>query len=131
MLSGYLGQTGPPRKNETPCRDAVRHDELAPRRTPYASSSIVAGTLPPCFSTMPGFSYILSGSLMGEPLEVVRCETSDVLVPAGAEIIIEGVIPPGVREQEGPWGDFTKYHQVAMRHPVKITAIKSLAPSRC
>jgi 2,5-furandicarboxylate decarboxylase 1 len=71
----------------------------------------------------PPSEFDVAGSLMGEPLETVRCETSDVLVPARAEIIIEGVIPPGEREEEGPWGDFTKYHQVAMRHPVKITAI--------
>src|SRR5208282_789203 len=54
---------------------------------------------------------------------MVRCETIDVLVPAHAEIVIEGEIPPHTREQEGPWGDFTRYHQVADRHPVKIKAI--------
>ena len=54
---------------------------------------------------------------------MVRCETIDVLVPAWAEIIIEGEIPPNTFEDEGPWGDFTRYHQVAKRHPVKIKAI--------
>ena len=71
----------------------------------------------------PPSEYDVAGALLGEPLEVVRSETSDILVPARAEIILEGEIPPGVREEEGPWGDFTKYHQVAMRHPVKIKAI--------
>jgi len=71
----------------------------------------------------PPSEFDIAGTLMGEPLELVKCETSDVLVPARAEIVIEGEIPPGAREQEGPWGDFTKYHQVAMRHPVKIKAI--------
>jgi 2,5-furandicarboxylate decarboxylase 1 len=65
----------------------------------------------------------VAGSLLKESLEVVRCETIDVLVPAGAEIIIEGEIPPNTLEDEGPWGDFTRYHQVAKRHPVKIKAI--------
>lgn len=65
----------------------------------------------------------LAGSLMGESLEVVRCETIDLLVPAAAELILEGEIPPHELEEEGPWGDFTKYHQVAKRHPVKIKAI--------
>jgi 2,5-furandicarboxylate decarboxylase 1 len=65
----------------------------------------------------------VAGSLMKEPLEVVRCETIDVLVPAWAEIIIEGEIPPKTFEEEGPWGDFTRYHQVAQRHPVKLKAI--------
>jgi 2,5-furandicarboxylate decarboxylase 1 len=65
----------------------------------------------------------VAGSLLKESLEVVRCETIDVLVPAWAEIIIEGEIPPNTLEEEGPWGDFTRYHQVAKRHPVKIKAI--------
>jgi len=56
-------------------------------------------------------------------MEVVRCETIDVLVPAWAEIILEGEIPPNTLEEEGPWGDFSRYHQVAMRHPVRIKAI--------
>ena len=71
----------------------------------------------------PPSEFDVAGSLMREPLEVVRCATIDVLVPAWAEIIIEGEIPPNTFEQEGPWGDFTRYHQVAQRHPVKIKAI--------
>lgn len=71
----------------------------------------------------PPSEFDVAGSLRGESLEMVRCETIDVLVPARAEIVIEGEIPPGMREEEGPWGDFTRYHQVAKRHPVKIKAI--------
>ena len=71
----------------------------------------------------PPSEFDVAGSLMKQPLEVVRCETIDVLVPARAEIIIEGEIPPNTFEDEGPWGDFTRYHQVAKRHPVKIKAI--------
>ena len=65
----------------------------------------------------------IAGCLMGEPVEMVKCETIDVLVPASAELVMEGVIPPHAQELEGPWGDFTKYHQVAMRHPVNFKAI--------
>ena len=42
------------------------------------------------------------GGLFGEPLELVKCETSDVLVPAHAEMVIEGEILPGERTAEGP-----------------------------
>ena len=35
---------------------------------------------------------------------MVRCETVDLMVPAHAEIVIEGEIPPGIREDEGPFG---------------------------
>jgi phenylphosphate carboxylase alpha subunit len=47
--------------------------------------------------------------LMGEPVEVVKCVTCDLYVPAHAEIIIEGVIVPGVTIEEAPFGEYTGY----------------------
>src|SRR5215813_3206259 len=49
------------------------------------------------------------GGLLGEPLEIAPCTTIDLHVPAAAEIVIEGEILPGVREPEGPFGEFTGY----------------------
>jgi UbiD family decarboxylase len=49
------------------------------------------------------------GGLFGEPLEIAPCATVDLHVPAAAEIVIEGEILPGVREPEGPFGEFTGY----------------------
>jgi 2,5-furandicarboxylate decarboxylase 1 len=49
------------------------------------------------------------GGLFGEPLQVAACATIDLDVPAAAEIVIEGEIPPGIREPEGPFGEFTGY----------------------
>jgi UbiD family decarboxylase len=64
------------------------------------------------------------GGLLGEPLEVIRCETSDIPVPAHAEIIIEGEIPPGVREPEGPFSEFTGYSLgERMREVVEVKAV--------
>ena len=51
---------------------------------------------------------VVSG-LFGEPLEIAPCATIDLHVPAAAEIVIEGEILPGVREPEGPFGEFTGY----------------------
>jgi 2,5-furandicarboxylate decarboxylase 1 len=51
----------------------------------------------------------IMGALLGEPLELVKCETSDVLVPAHAELVIEGEIRAGERVPEGPFGEFTGY----------------------
>src|SRR6476661_6723703 len=51
----------------------------------------------------------IMGGLLGEPLELVKCRTSDVLVPAAAEIILEGEILPRERTAEGPFGEFTGY----------------------
>ena len=50
----------------------------------------------------------LAGGFLGKPLEVVKCETSDILVPAHAEMIIEGEIPMDM-EEEGPFGEMYGY----------------------
>jgi UbiD family decarboxylase len=51
----------------------------------------------------------VAGGLRGEAVEVVRCKTSDLAVPATAEIVMEGEIPAGVREEEGPFGEYPGY----------------------
>lgn len=66
----------------------------------------------------------IMGGLLREPLEMVRCETSDVLVPAHAEMIIEAEIQPMGTVSEGPFGEFTGYSLGAReREVVKVTAI--------
>jgi 2,5-furandicarboxylate decarboxylase 1 len=66
----------------------------------------------------------IMGALLGEPLELVKCETSDVLAPAHAEIVIEAEILPGARTPEGPFGEFTGYSLGQRdREVVKVTAI--------
>lgn len=51
----------------------------------------------------------VAGGLAGEPLEVVRCKTVDLEVPAHTEIVIEGVICTDALEHEAPFGEFTGY----------------------
>src|SRR6059036_36269 len=51
----------------------------------------------------------IMGGLLGEPLELVKCQTSDVLVPAHAEMVLECELLPGQRTPEGPFGEFTGY----------------------
>ncbi|MDP6705551.1 MAG: UbiD family decarboxylase [Alphaproteobacteria bacterium] len=66
----------------------------------------------------------IMGALLGEPLELVRCETIDLLAPAHAEIILEAEILPGARMEEGPFGEFTGYSLGArQREVVKVKAI--------
>jgi UbiD family decarboxylase len=66
----------------------------------------------------------IMGGLFGEPLELVKCETSDVLVPAHAELVIEAEILPGARTAEGPFGEFTGYSLgERAREIVQVTAI--------
>lgn len=52
----------------------------------------------------------IAGSLHGQALKVVKCVSNDLRVPSNAEIIIEGHIPPTIRELEGPFGEFPKYY---------------------
>lgn len=47
-----------------------------------------------------------AGNLLGEPMKFVKCGTIDVDVPASAEIIIEGEVPPGQVQDEGPFGNY-------------------------
>ncbi|MGH8247627.1 MAG: UbiD family decarboxylase [Gammaproteobacteria bacterium] len=66
----------------------------------------------------------LAGALQGAPVDVVKCETVELEVPANAEIVIEGRILPGVREPEGPFGEYTGYYTPAYPKPVmEVTAI--------
>src|SRR5271163_2381186 len=51
----------------------------------------------------------LAGGLKGAPIELVRAKTVDLLVPASAEIIIEGEVLPGETAPEGPFGEFAGY----------------------
>jgi 4-hydroxy-3-polyprenylbenzoate decarboxylase len=63
--------------------------------------------------------------LMGEPVEVVKCVTCDLLVPAHAEIIIEGVIVPNVTIDEAPFGEYTGY-RTSPREPRTVYHVKAI-----
>lgn len=52
--------------------------------------------------------FAVSGGFRGKPVELVKCETNDLMVPAQAEFIIEGEIPMEV-EEEGPYGEMFGY----------------------
>ncbi len=57
-------------------------------------------------------------------LDVVRCLTNQVRVPADAEIVIEGRLLPAIREPEGPFGEFPQYYgERANRHVLQVDAI--------
>ena len=53
--------------------------------------------------------YAVAGGLQGAPLDLVRCETVDLEVPATAEIVVEGVIKTDYLEPEGPFGESSGY----------------------
>ncbi|MBW2057005.1 MAG: UbiD family decarboxylase [Deltaproteobacteria bacterium] len=67
----------------------------------------------------------VAGGIRGEPVELVECETVDLCVPATAEIVIEGVVPPHEREEEGPFGEYTGYlaHESSPKPVFRVTAL--------
>ncbi|TDA63983.1 MAG: UbiD family decarboxylase [Clostridia bacterium] len=64
--------------------------------------------------------FDIMGGLRGEPVELVRCETSDLMVPVHAEIVVEGVIPvdEATYQREGPFGEYTGYYGESLERPV-------------
>lgn len=69
------------------------------------------------------------GGLRGEPLELVKCETVDLEVPATSEIVIEGIVNPHERREEGPFGEYTGY-RVSERAPRPVYHIKAITHRR-
>jgi UbiD family decarboxylase len=70
--------------------------------------------------------YEVIGSVAGQSLRVTASETwgDEFLVPADADIVIEGEIPPGVREVEGPFGEFPgTYGPQRLRWIIDVKAI--------
>ncbi len=70
--------------------------------------------------------YDVMGGLIKKPVSLIKCETSDLLVPADAEIVIEGhiSIDPSTYRVEGPFGEYTGYYGEARLRPViKIDCI--------
>lgn len=56
--------------------------------------------------------YGVAGAIRNQPIPLVKCETSDLLVPAAAEIVVEGFIDPDPERMviEGPFGEYTGYY---------------------
>jgi 4-hydroxy-3-polyprenylbenzoate decarboxylase len=69
--------------------------------------------------------FLLAGYLRKKSIELVRCETSDLEVPANADFVIEGYVDPReMLREEGPFGDHTGYYTLPEPYPVfHITAI--------
>src|SRR5208337_5021211 len=75
--------------------------------------------LPPDLDEM-----MIAGFMRSKPVEMVKCETSDLEVPANAEIVLEGYVELGELRREGPFGDHTGFYSLEDEYPVfHITCI--------
>ncbi len=70
----------------------------------------------------PPSEYEVMGAIRQQPVELIRCETVDLEVPASAEIVIEGTISPdpSTYEMEGPYGEWTGYYGWSRKRPVIV-----------
>ncbi len=69
--------------------------------------------LPPDLDEM-----MIAGFLRQSPVEMVKCQTCDLEVPAQAEIVLEGYVELGELRTEGPFGDHTGFYSLADEYPV-------------
>ncbi len=69
--------------------------------------------LPPFLSEV-----MFTGFLRGEGVEMVKCVSHDLEVPADSELVIEGWVDPAELRREGPFGDHTGYYSLADDYPV-------------
>jgi len=79
-----------------------------------------------CMTPYGNNDYATAAAFLREPLRLTLSETwgEDFLVPADAEVIIEGEVPPHVRESQNPFGEILGYYQWEMKVPViEVTAI--------
>lgn len=105
------------------------HNKLE-RRNEALPIAIVVGVHPlfslgaQAFTPSSEDEYAVIGGMMGEALRVAQARTVPLLVPADAEMVIEGRILPHVRREEGPFGEFTG-HAVSKdeRQVIEVTAV--------
>ncbi|HET9664183.1 MAG TPA: UbiD family decarboxylase [Burkholderiales bacterium] len=108
-------------------RHYLKHQRRGDKEMPCA----IALGCPPCVAYVAPMKLPLdvdevgiAGGLAGEPIRVVRGKTVDLLVPAEAEIVIEGMIDTEYLEPEGPFGE--SHGHIALEEfnmPMRVTAI--------
>lgn len=117
--------------NLSPGRDGHNHMISHFGKGQNAPVAWVIGAAPACQAASvanmpPGYEEIkIAGALQGEGIEMVKCITSNIMVPANAEIIIEGeLLYDAEYGNEGPFGEFAGYMSPIAKKPVaRITAI--------
>ncbi|WP_201319360.1 UbiD family decarboxylase [Paenibacillus sp. EPM92] len=132
-VGNYRGQVkGPDRMGMfiSPRNHGWNHWDLARQKgIPLEAALVIGG--PPTITFTSGSripygveEYAVAGSLLGEPIDMVRCKTVDLLVPAYAELVIEGRISTEYIEPEAPFGEYTGYMGPRVFNAVfEITAI--------
>ena len=111
-------------------RHTLHYFKMAEQAGEGLEIALVIGVHPACILASQAIAAVdedemeIAGALLGHPIEMVKCRTNEVRVPAHAEIVIEGRILPNVREPEGPFGEFPQYYGPrANREVIQVDAI--------
>jgi len=111
-------------------KDGARHYKKAENMGKRLEVAVAIGADPAVIyaATAPlpeGIDEMLfAGFIRKQPVQMVKCETIDMEVPANAEIVLEGYCSPGEKRLEGPFGDHTGYYSLQDEYPVfHITCI--------
>jgi UbiD family decarboxylase len=115
-----------------PYRQSFQHFLAARERGERCPVAVVIGSTPNLMAASSANvpeemdEFAVAGGLVGEPMELVRCKTIDLEVPATAEIVIEGWFDPGVMEVRAPFGEYpgfinTDWDQCPVIHVSAIT----------
>ena len=132
MYNGLV--LGPARGNLRTSRHMHRHWEKYRQRGEPLPVAIVIGAVPVlslvASTDIPyGVSELdVAGGIIGEPIQLVRCETVDISVPATAEIVIEGEIPIDILDRDGPSGE-NRGH-VMLGHLIKAFKVTCITHRR-
>jgi 4-hydroxy-3-polyprenylbenzoate decarboxylase len=101
-----------------------------PQGRPMPIAIVIGADLPSHIAAaatfrMSGNEADLAGGLGERPVELIKCETSDLYVPASAEMVIEAEIYPDRVAQEGPYGEYPGYRSGEMGNAIcaRVTAI--------
>src|SRR3954447_7209724 len=110
--------------------DGARHFRMYQRRGERMPLAVVLGgeSVLPYAATAPlppsVEEHLFAGFLNGRGIDLVKCKTIDLDVPANAEIVIEGYVDPKEKLMEGPFGDHTGFYSLADWYPAfHVTAI--------
>ena len=129
-------------------QDLSRHWEKCRQRGIPLEVAVAVGTVPAVSfaatqKVPPEMDELaLAGGLIGAPIQLVKCKTVDLEVPATAEIVLEGIIPTKYLEEEGPFGESMGYVDprtlsnvfeltgvMHRKNPIWVSIISQVTPS--
>src|SRR5690606_25492309 len=96
--------------------DLAKYQARAEARGEAVEAAMLIGTRPEIFLAacasppMDVNELDIAAKIAGEPIDMYPCETIDLEVPTGTEVVVEGRILPNVRRPEGPFGEFLGFY---------------------